>query len=171
MRARNTTALLLLTVLGGASACKTAPTQTQVIVLIDAEHGVRTRTAQLQVDVYSEDDAKKATSRKLTPKWPVELALAPKDGDASRSYRVSAEALDTDGEIVAIARLVSSYVEGEKRFVVLQLEDACVDRPTRAKTRPTRVTKARAWLRRWIRSTSGRAGRTRRWRAIRFSNT
>ena len=123
-------ALCLLGTLAAASACKTGPTQTQVIVLIDAERDVRARTAKLQVDVYSEDDGKKSISESLTPKWPVELALAPKDHDASRTYRVSADARDKGGETVAVARLVSGYVEGEKLFVILKLEDACINPPS-----------------------------------------
>jgi hypothetical protein len=120
---------LLVVLSAGLTACSDShAARTQVIVLVNAEPEVREATTTLHLTVRN-DEHENVLDEELVPDWEVKLALAPKDGDASRTYLVTAEALDDHHTVVARARLASGYVEGEKRFVVLLLEAACLGMP------------------------------------------
>lgn len=96
--------------------CSTQPTQ--VIVTIDAEAGVRAADGELHLVVGDRFD------QVLAPggfSWGLELALAPLEGDSSRTWSVTA----SSGGVTA--RAVGGYVEGETLSVTLVLEDACKD--------------------------------------------
>src|SRR5262249_53679678 len=60
------------------------------------------------------------------PEWPITLGIVPKGGDPRRSYLVTAEARDENGETIAVGRVLSGFAEHEKRYVYLLLEDECV---------------------------------------------
>ena len=110
---------------------------TQVIVILDAEPGVQLDSTQLHVVVQGGSGGTISTGGPLDelltpgmgtpadPPYPFKLAIAPLGGDVSRSYSVTATALDGD-TIVAQARIIGGYVEGEVVTVRLVLEDACV---------------------------------------------
>lgn len=110
---------------------------TQVIVILDAEPGVQFDSTQLHVVVQGGSGGTISAGGPLDelltpgmgtpadPAYPFKLAIAPLGGDVSRSYSVTATALDGD-TIVAQARIIGGYVEGEVVTVRLVLEDACV---------------------------------------------
>jgi hypothetical protein len=118
------------------AACDDDAIETEVVVLVDAEEGVRMDAHLLRVDVerLSETGAKSEPGpTQAVQDWPYKLALHPRGNDADRSWRVTARAFSTadDGELVLIAaaRVQSSFVAGERRWVRLLLEDACRSEP------------------------------------------
>jgi hypothetical protein len=116
--------LVLVLVLVGCD--DSAVDQTQVVVLVDGQPGVRKAARALRVRIDSVEAGGNHLDERVTPKWPLELTLRPFGGDAERHYRVSVEALGKADALVALARLQSGFVAGERRFVVLMLEDDCI---------------------------------------------
>lgn len=119
--------------LGQLVGCDTTTSPpTQIIVIVDAEAGIRGSTAALSLSVRAGANGGDAVYDKTlraidgTLEWPWVLALTPKDGDASREFEVIATARDLDGEFVAQVRAISGFVKGEKRTLTLLLEDACL---------------------------------------------
>jgi hypothetical protein len=99
------------------AGCSSQPTQ--VIVTVDAESGVRAAATQLHLVVGERFDRVLMPGAGEDPAYPFELALAPLDGDVSRTWSVAAEAGG------ALVRAVGGYVEGQTLFVTLLLEDSC----------------------------------------------
>lgn len=133
-------AWLVITLIG----CADATQGTQVTVRIEADPGVRTATTEVRVRVYG-DTAASAVPTSLRSdqryslgdgafdadtipgEWPLVLAIAPANGDASRTYALFAEALDGEGASVGTVRIVGGYASGANLAVSLRLEDACRD--------------------------------------------
>ncbi len=120
----------LCTVLVALAGC--SESVTQVIVLIDAEPGIREDATALQVRVEGRDSRSDEGVVKLdapviltdNQRWPVRLAMRPLKDDVTRVFAV--EVLARDGNTtIATARIVSGYVEGQVRYAKLLLEDAC----------------------------------------------
>lgn len=111
------------------SGC-TPTTPTQVLVIFEAEAGLRRDGARLHIDVTNEDDqvlrwdvsfvGDDATS------FPVTLPLVPKNSDANRTYRVHAFLYDSNSVLLAEARAHSGYVEDELREIRVFLTSDCV---------------------------------------------
>ena len=118
-----------------ASACDEEPQErppTQVIVVIDAQDGVRAVTAELAMVVRARSDGDDSVYNE-TPsiedgrlEWPWLLALTPADDDADREFEVTATARDAAGDFVAQVRAITHFVKSEKRTLTLMLEDACI---------------------------------------------
>lgn len=124
-----------------APSCSAAGVNTQVMVTVDAEPGVRSMTRTLVVRVYGGARGVAPSELALlqelpTPVttsagWPDVIALAPLDRDASRIYRVEASAYDVaapgvDSVPVATVRATSGYVPGQTVWLRLLLQDACI---------------------------------------------
>lgn len=130
-------AILTVTLLTLAFACDSSDKpETQVLVTIDAEAGVRSRAARLDVlieggDEFSDNLVTGRTTRHthtfVPSDLPVRVLLKPENGDDGRVYGVTATALDTAGSEIAKATLISGYVAGEERYAHLTVEDACAD--------------------------------------------
>lgn len=106
---------------------------TEVLLEVDAEPGVRARLAKLTIDIRGgaagdayADYTGEPSSKLDAPTLPLQIALVPRGGDASRRYQVTVEARDADGGFVAAARVASGYVPGSIRFARLVLEDTCI---------------------------------------------
>jgi hypothetical protein len=106
---------------------------TQTVVIVDAEPGVRAATRVLVIEVNSlgADGPERVKERTLRAEdgeleWPWLLGLVPKDDDATREFEVVATARDADDGFVAQARARSGFVKGEKRALMLLLQDACI---------------------------------------------
>jgi hypothetical protein len=124
----------------GLTACDSSGGErTQVMVVVDAEPGVRERTEEVEIEVDAasgedEDgnDWEPRVQRNLTPGsgvgWPLEIALVPRDDNTRRVYRVVATALGEDGEPVAEARAIGGYEHGKTLTLLLLFEDDCIDR-------------------------------------------
>ncbi|MEM9195384.1 MAG: lamin tail domain-containing protein [Myxococcota bacterium] len=101
---------------------------TQVVVVVDADPGIRRDLRTLSIEVFGSaagGPEEPPFLRELTTVgWPVQVPLAPRDEDASRTFRIVATALDGSGPI-ARATLRSGYVEGASRGYYLLLEDSC----------------------------------------------
>jgi hypothetical protein len=127
MSAKHSAAACVFLAAAMVAGCQSAQTQTQVLILVDAQPGVRAHTDKLRLHVESHSGAGVLWSgAPFTPKWPVKIAIAPKGGDASRSYVVTADSMDAHDALVAQARVLSGFVSGELRYVYLLLEDACL---------------------------------------------
>jgi len=111
------------------AGCTESPTQ--VIVYVDAEGGLRNEADHLRIRVQGRDGLDDAAridklDETLTGEiaWPVKLALAPAGGDAERVFWIEAEA-SSGQSVLATARLLSGYVDGETRYARLLIEEAC----------------------------------------------
>ena len=58
--------------------------------------------------------------------WPLEVALAPRGGDADRVYLAVATARDEGGEALAEVRAISGYQKGKTVSLLLLFEDSCL---------------------------------------------
>ncbi|MFK8001939.1 MAG: hypothetical protein AB8H86_20250 [Polyangiales bacterium] len=112
-------------------ACSSSPTQ--VIVEIDADEAVRELTQSLSIDIAARglgDDGFQTVQlvSTLANSWPRQHVLAPANGDVTRTYRLNVSALDTSGQAVVRARVISGYIADETRVLRVYLEAACLRR-------------------------------------------
>jgi hypothetical protein len=126
---------LLVLVLAVALGCDPEPDSTaptQIVVVVDAQDGVRAATSELTMVVRARSDGGDSiyneTKRIVdsTLEWPWILALTPKDDDPEREFEVTATVHDASGAFVAQVRAISRFVKSEKRTLVLMFEDACI---------------------------------------------
>lgn len=124
-----------LALLAVGCSCSDERPNTQVMVTIDADPGVRMMSRQLQVYVYGPPaDAEGVPITVSFDRafdvadfgWPITVALAPTDRDPTRRYRVEGIAQTAAGAHVATVRAVSGYVEGQTLWLRLRLIDACI---------------------------------------------
>jgi hypothetical protein len=116
-------------------ACGDTLPRTQVVLVIDAEPGVRSQTHEVQVVIRGGTGAmaqwQERLDRSFIPggnaEWPMELALVPVGDDASRVYEATATAVATNGDPVAKVRAISGYRKGKTLVLRLLFEDACRD--------------------------------------------
>lgn len=125
--------------LAAIAGCSTPGTNTQVLVIVDAEPTVRSRTQSLQLDVRSGPGGSQLGD--LTPResrtgdpfgpteWPRSVVLVPTDRDADRVYEIEVTAVDGSGAPVATVRAFSGYVAGTTRVLRLFLRDDCIGIP------------------------------------------
>jgi hypothetical protein len=113
-----------------AGCTKDEAARTQVMVVVDAEPGVRADAATLRIDVEGGatlGELAQSFSDTVGPgvPWPVRIALVPEGNDARRVFRIHAEARDGDGVTVVRTQVLSGYVEGRTKLLEVWLEDAC----------------------------------------------
>jgi len=116
-------------------ACGDTLPRTQVMLVIDAEPGVRAQTDEVQLVIRGGTGAmsqwQERLDRSFVPgdnaEWPMELALVPISDDASRVYEATATAMSTSGALVARVRAISGYQAGKTLVLRLLFEDACRD--------------------------------------------
>jgi hypothetical protein len=114
-----------------STAC-TSP-RTEVIVIVDAQVGVRTETRRLRVLYWG--GATRDSLAEIPPpdesmptSFPVQIPLIPAGNDGTRAFRVEVLALDASGAVVASVRAVSGFVQGHTLALRLTLEDGCIGR-------------------------------------------
>lgn len=126
------------------AACGDPAPRTQVMVSIVAEPGIDATATRLFVQVFATDatgfvpdgtgtvvlpasaSVEQTLGTNASPvEFPVEVALLPLRGDATRRYLVLAEAVDASGTTLARVRAISGYVPGRTLSLALTLEDAC----------------------------------------------
>jgi hypothetical protein len=125
-----------LFIAGSMAACGDALLATQVMVLIDAQPGVRTQAETLHIVVRGMPGKDQAAARDpydrtITKKsgdlkWPYLVALTPLGDDAARPYEVVVTALDTSGKFITQVRAISGYVSHKRLELRLLLEDSCI---------------------------------------------
>ena len=112
------------------------PEVSQVIVRIEADPGVTSMTGSIEVQIDGGATRSALTAAETLTldgnAFPRHVAIAPKQDDPSRFFRVIARARragigDAAAETFAQAALIGTYVRGETRTVVLRLEDSCID--------------------------------------------
>lgn len=106
---------------------------TQVMVVVDAESGVREQTDKLKVFIRGSDGIDGLTSSKKRfdgvvdpPDFPVRIAVAPFEDDAERVFVIEVTGESSDGEIVTQGRLISGYSQNKLREVRMTLDDDCI---------------------------------------------
>ncbi|MBX3269462.1 MAG: hypothetical protein KF729_04340 [Sandaracinaceae bacterium] len=118
------------------AAC--APAPTQVMVHVDAEPGVREMTRSIQIRIWGRArDGTFATEPDVIepvagPLYVWRVSLHPLANDGSRFFRLEAAAYPTanaTGAPVALARLQSSYVDGQTVHLYLLIQDSCIGVP------------------------------------------
>lgn len=130
---RKLTLIALLLAAPGLLACE-ADEETQVVVTVDAESGIRARAASASLVVHGDPNGvpREVFNNQAMPHtepFPYVIALTPQKGDAASTYSVEVSARDGAGGLLAVARLVSGYVDGRTLYINLQLEDSCVGIP------------------------------------------
>ncbi len=124
-------AFLLLTISCGDDA---VPPATEIVVYVDADDAVRGRANDLQVVIAGRapgemffEDAPDGTFDVALTDLPFQFSFTPRDGDATRQWRVSVVARDGGGIFVEkTARGV--YVPDESRILYMVLRGPCIDR-------------------------------------------
>jgi len=109
-----------------AFGCSETP-RTEVMVVIDAQCGVRARASELRVRITGEGTDETFTYGVAADGtgWPRRVAVVPKGGDAARDFQVQAEALDTTGPF-ATARGAAGFASERTLMLRLVLEDTCI---------------------------------------------
>lgn len=119
-----------------SAGCRGEPSQ--IVVIIDAQPGVRTLSESLTVRIFggpgqSEDLPREFVHEVTDPiapdGWPRHFVLAPRDGDFTRLYRVEAVARRGTGinsSPLVTARVISGYQPRETARIYLLLEDSCI---------------------------------------------
>jgi hypothetical protein len=100
---------------------------TQVIVTVMAEPRIREQATELRVTVRRNLDpsASVVYDDSHPARFPYVIALSPESQAAPSSYRLEVTASSASGAL-ASARLESSYVSHQTRYVLLTLEDQCI---------------------------------------------
>lgn len=121
----------------GVMSCS-EPEVSQILVRIEADPGVVAMTQSLTVFVDGGPNSDVLTRVQTITlggnSYPREIALAPRNDDPTRYYRVVARAqrtpvADPTDTTFAQAALLGTYIRGETRVVVLRIEDSCIDVP------------------------------------------
>lgn len=114
------------------------PEVSQILVRIEADPGVVAMTQSLTVFVDGGPNSDVLTRVETITLggngYPREIALAPRNDDPTRYYRVVARAQmtpvdDPTDTTFAQAALLGTYIRGETRTVVLRIEDSCIGVP------------------------------------------
>lgn len=118
-----------------AAGCGGDPApRTEVVAVIDAEPNVRSMAKSLRVVVTAGNGGSEfpdtvldqvigSSSEPVT--FPVRVALVPRGGDSSRTYRVEAQALDGSTPL-AVTRAISGYLPRRTLSLAMVLENACL---------------------------------------------
>jgi hypothetical protein len=136
-----TRASALLAALASLLASCADPVVTQVIVTVDADREIRALARRLDVQVYGgvrraggiPDEGMESFPIYLMDEdpeggdspWPAMIALAPKDEDASRQYRIIVTARRGE-EFIAEVRAISGYVRGQTLWLRLYMDALCL---------------------------------------------
>lgn len=134
IRASRVLALVSVAIFGGG--CGATPRASQVLVRIHADPGVLASATSLHISIFG---GQRATSvpnvvseeRDIAvtgdgSQFPITLALAPLQRDASRVFRVVVSARDAANLEITAARIISGYVADRVLVADLQLRDACL---------------------------------------------
>jgi hypothetical protein len=133
---RRSIAIAVLALLSSLGCRDTVPA-TQIMVLVEAQSQVREAARSVRVIVRSgqgeqgkwEDRYDKALTVDADKlQWPIELALLPKNGDATRVYEVTATAIDESASEIARVRAISGFVPHKVLMLGLRFDDACIGR-------------------------------------------
>ena len=105
-------------------ACRTEPA-TQVIVFFDAEPSLRAEASQLRVQVEGPDGIVFDDIRAVGSGSLARVPLIPRDGDATRAFRIEGTLLSASSETLARVEGSGSYREGVLSELRLWFEDVC----------------------------------------------
>jgi alpha-tubulin suppressor-like RCC1 family protein len=118
-----------------ASSCAQAATQVLVWVEVPEGSAMRARATSIRARVFDQDGTEVRTHTAaltgappiLEP--PISISLLPRDGDASRRFRVEVALVDDSvatGEEFAIQSAEGTFVPGELREIRLRFDDECL---------------------------------------------
>lgn len=115
------------------AACAAPLPRTQVMVIVDAEPGVRAEAVAARVTVTGGTAAPTMVRHEETVggpgspiQFPIRLAVVPAEDDAARVFAVQVEALGRTGLRAASVRAESGFLEGRTLELRLLLEDCCL---------------------------------------------
>ncbi|HET6339229.1 MAG TPA: hypothetical protein VFG30_38695 [Polyangiales bacterium] len=110
-------------------ACKESEDLAQTVVWVDAEPAAREMMARIRVQAVGPMSNLEPTVETTDPDWPIKLVLAPKNGDASRSFTLHIEARNGDDARLMTIQFATGFVANQSRFVKLLIHEACVQAP------------------------------------------
>jgi hypothetical protein len=114
--------------LGCVASCGPTEELTQVLVIVDAQPGLRGEADELRVRVWDHEQAQVLDERRSIDVMPATVPLVPRGWDATRTFVLEATLLASGTEI-AWGRAQGRYVAGEVREVLLCLGDSCRGEP------------------------------------------
>lgn len=110
-------------------ACKEAEDLAQTVVWFDAEPAAREAMSRVRIQAVGPANNLEPTVETSDPKWPIKLVLAPKNGDASRSFTLHFEARNDEDERLMTLQFATGFVADQSRYAKLLIHEACVQQP------------------------------------------
>jgi hypothetical protein len=115
------------------AACGDTAPRTQTVVVLRATDGVREATTHVHVRISGrsrdanawETDEERTVTLDGDTRFPLMLPLTPRDGDATRQFRVEAIAYADGPAVTSRGRVQSGFVPDATRVVQLELDDGC----------------------------------------------
>ncbi len=112
------------------AACdKTVITPTQVMVYVTADEALSQRISSVRVSVLGDESPVTVEPDEPIDQKPVRVALVPQDGDASRTFMITATLLDAVGASLGTQTAMGGYIEEEFREVWLEFDATCEHKP------------------------------------------
>ena len=117
------------------SGCATEPTQ--VTLAVDTGAGLRATASAVRVAIYGttagDPDTTEVTDEHVFGEaeplsWPVDVAVAPRDGDARRGFRAEIEILGAESVLLTSAVLQGDFIDRTTVHAGLFLPDCCAGR-------------------------------------------
>ncbi|HKU44892.1 MAG TPA: hypothetical protein VJR89_42325 [Polyangiales bacterium] len=127
------TASLALTLWAAlAGGCNKVEPRTQVMLIVEADQEVRSRTSSLKVTIEGGMEGGSATADTSYTEsfdgtgWPYRIALTPRSGERGRRYKIVLTAVGSNDEPVAIQRREGGFVQGKTLALVVHFEASCL---------------------------------------------
>ncbi len=114
------------------TACGSPRPATAIMLSVTADEAVRTELSSLRIRVLGGPDAANRTETfsqtetAASLRWPVDLGIVPREGDASRTFEIEIAVLDRSGGTLLTNRVASSFVTGEVRVLRVHLAERCL---------------------------------------------
>ncbi|MEM9195648.1 MAG: hypothetical protein AAGF12_41155, partial [Myxococcota bacterium] len=104
---------------------------TAVRLIIDADPSIQEETVRFRVTAIRQDGSSEMVeaSPPIEPnaRYPFELPVIPRNGDATRRFQLVAEAFDAAGVRIGFQRIESSFEDGQTKYVRVMFESGCQD--------------------------------------------
>ena len=115
----------------GCFACGTSTTPTQLVVRVHADPMILRAAQCVRFSVLGEPDGMPRNEDVMPQRWPLQLVVTPRGGDADRRVRVTAEAFEQldsgecTGNALATVQARTGFIANRAILLELRLDDAC----------------------------------------------
>jgi hypothetical protein len=120
-----------------AAACSSVEPRTQVMLIVDADDGMRPMIGSLQAQIEGSLEGSTvadATTHSASfephnpagPSWPFRFPLTPRGGAHGRRYKITLSALDAKKETIAVLRSEGGFIKGKTLALSMRFEASCL---------------------------------------------